>query len=79
MVARDVLRLWSGWDSSDVFRVTVTTSGGELASLWELSGLALMRGPLSGLEMRWFGTLSHGDNGEWRHHVTVLLPSCSVI
>jgi hypothetical protein len=71
MKVKEVLDIWTGWDSPDIFRVEEIASDGTLLSSKEMTGLELVSGPLGDREIKRFGSFGKGADGVWRHYVNV--------
>lgn len=73
MKAREVLDLWTGWDSPDRFTVTETAPDGRMVSDREMSGLEFVKSPLSEREVKRFGSYGSGkgEGSAWWHHVEI--------
>lgn len=71
MRARDVISIWRGWDSPDVFEVDEVSKEGRLVYYRGMTGLDFLNSELADREIRDFGTYGKGPDGTWRHHVVV--------
>lgn len=71
MIVKDVLELWAGWDSPDVFEVYEMSPEGRRISCREMTGLELVQGHFSERELKRFGSYGKGADGTWRHYVWV--------
>jgi len=71
MKAKDVLNIWTGWDSMDVFKVYVSAPDGSLVTRFEISGVEFMKCPFAEREVKLFGSYGKGEDGIWRHHIEV--------
>ena len=71
MTAKDVLNLWAGWDSQDLFDVREYSSSGTLIACRDMTGLDFMATPIAECKLKRFGTYSKNANGTWRHYVVL--------
>lgn len=71
MIVKDVLELWTGWDSPDVFEVQEMSPEGRRISCCEMTGLELVQGRFSEREIKRFGSYGKGADGTWRHYAWV--------
>ncbi len=71
MIVKDVLDLWMGWDSPDVFKVEEISPEGRHVSCCEMTGLELVQGCFSERVLVRFGSYGKGAGGTWRHYVWV--------
>ena len=71
MKAKDVLDLWAGWDSQDLFKVREYSNSGTLIACRDMTGLDFMASPLAKCELKRFGTYNKSANGTWRHYVVL--------
>lgn len=71
MKAKDVLNIWTGWDSPDIFKVRVSAPDGSYVTCFEISGVELMKSPFAERELKLFGSCGKGEDGIWRHHIEV--------
>jgi hypothetical protein len=71
MKVKEVLSIWTGWDSPDIFTVEESTADGRLVASKEMTGLDLVTGPLGDREIKRFGSCGKGTDGTWRHYVRI--------
>lgn len=71
MKARDVLNVWTGWDSPDIFQVDEVAEDGRIVSSKEMTGLDFLNSPMADFEVRNFGSFGKGTDGKWRHYMIV--------
>jgi hypothetical protein len=71
MKVKEVLDIWTGWDSPDIFVVEEIASDGKRVALREMTGLELVTGPLGDREIKRFGSYGKGADGTWRHHASI--------
>jgi hypothetical protein len=67
MKAKDVLKLWAGWDYPDIFRVWKMDENGKFVSECFVTGEELVTGELGDHEILNFGSLGKDADGVWRH------------
>jgi len=71
MKAKNILNIWTGWDSPDIFKVHVSAPDGSLVTCFETSGVELMTSPFVERELKLFGSYGKGEDGIYRHHIEV--------
>lgn len=71
MKAKDVLNIWTGWDSPDIFEVHETASNGRFISRHDMTGEEFMRSPWAERNLKRFGSHGKGTDGVWRHYIEV--------
>lgn len=71
MKAKDVLNIWTGWDSPDIFQVHETVPNGRFISRHDMTGEEFMRSPWAERNLKRFGSHGKGANGVWRHYIEV--------
>ena len=71
MKAKDVLRIWDGWDSPDIFEVRETASNGQFVCQHDMTGVELMKSPWVERNLKRFGSREKGGDGIWRHYIEV--------
>ena len=71
MKAKDVLALWDGWDSPDLFTVYETSATGKLIARHDMTGVEFMESPLAQRHIKRFGSQGKGVDGVWRHYVQI--------
>ena len=69
--AKDVLTLWDGWDSPDIFEVREVSSKGRYIASHEMTGQELMESHFSERGLNRFGSYGKGADGTWRHHIEI--------
>ncbi len=71
MKAKDVLNIWTGWDSPDIFKVRVSGPDGIPVTCFEISGVEFMKCPFVERELKLFGSYGKGEDGIWLHYIEV--------
>jgi hypothetical protein len=71
MKVKEVLGIWTGWDSPDIFVVEEIAADGRLVASREMTGLELVTGPLGDREIERFGNCGKGADGTRRHYANI--------
>lgn len=71
MKVKDVLAVWNGWDSPDIFEVRQIHSKGYLVSRDYMSGVELIKSCFGGRELKRFGSFGRQLDGTWKHYIEV--------
>jgi len=73
MKAKDVLKIWSGWDSPDIFEVRETASNGQFISSHNMSGSELIKSIFGERTLKRFGSFGKQSDGTWKHYIEVAI------
>ena len=71
MKAKDVLEIWDGWDSPDIFEVRETTSKNKIISRHYMSGVELMGSDFGERNLKRFGSFGKQSDGTWKHYIEI--------
>ena len=71
MKAKDVLALWMGWDSPDIFEVHEMSPEGRRIAVHSMTGLELMESYFAERNLKRFGSYGKGENGTWNHYIWI--------
>lgn len=71
MKVKDVLELWSGWDSPDIFEIHEISQKGRRIASYNMTGLELMDSYFAERSLKRFGSYGKGTDGTWRHYIEV--------
>ena len=72
MKVKDVLELWNGWDSPDIFEVREISPSGKFVSHRNMAGMELIKSPFGEHELKRFGSFGKQPDGTWKHHIEVV-------
>ena len=71
MKVKDVLNIWVGWDSPDIFTVHEISSEGRRIASHDMTGTELMDSHFAERSLKRFGSYGKGTDGTWRHYIEV--------
>ncbi len=72
MKAKDVLEVWTGWDSPDIFEIRETTPKRKIIFRHFMCGAELIKSPFGERELKRFGSFGKKADGTWKHYIEIV-------
>lgn len=73
MKVKDVLNVWAGWESVDIFEFRETAHNGKIVSCLNMTGVELVKSHFAERELKRFGSLGKQSDESWKHYVEVAI------
>lgn len=71
MKAKDVLEVWTGWDSSDIFEIRETTPKRKIIFRHYMCGAEIIS-HFGERELKRFGSFGKQADGTWKHYIEIV-------
>ena len=71
MKVKDVLELWDGWDSPDIFEVRENSKEGRYIPHDDMTALELLGSAFAVRNLKRFGSYGKQADGTWRHYIEI--------